>query len=70
MQIVWPIAYVVKEDGFEIVEMKVENFEKATVAIVVDRGDRVEVYLKQAELRNVLRVTKNVKRAINDCAEL
>lgn len=26
LQIIWPIAYVIKEDGYEIVEMKLENF--------------------------------------------
>lgn len=68
MQIVWPIAYVVKEDGHEIVELKVENFEQGSVGVVIDRGDRVEIYLQKQELRNILRMTRDIKKAIQDCA--
>lgn len=44
--------------------MKAENYEKTNLGIVIDRGDQIFLYIKDIKLRNQLKRSKDLKRAV------
>jgi hypothetical protein len=40
---------------------------RGTIGVLIDRGDRVEIYLQKQEMRNTLRMTKDPKTVIESC---
>jgi hypothetical protein len=41
IHMIWPVVYAVTHDKIEIIEMKSEQINKASVGILIDRGDKI-----------------------------
>lgn len=62
INLIWPIVYAVREDSWEVIEMKEKNLPRATEAVFIDRCDHHYVYLADATLQGQLRTGNGKER--------